>query len=31
MKKKIYRKDLNRHIPQKISEFASLALSGKYP
>ena len=31
MKKKIYREDLNRHIPQKINEFASLALAGRYP
>jgi len=33
MKKK-YRenqKDLNRHIPQEINEFASLALAGRYP
>ena len=26
-----YREDLNRHIPQKINEFASLALAGRYP
>ena len=26
MKKKTYREDLNRHIPQKINEFASLHL-----
>ena len=25
------REDLNRHIPQKINEFASLALAGRYP
>ena len=25
------RKDLNRHVPQKINEFASLALAGRYP
>ena len=25
------REDLNRHIPQKIKEFASLALAGRYP
>ena len=31
MKKKTYREDLNRHIPQKINEFASLALAGRYP
>ena len=36
MKKKkniiyIYREDLNRHLPQKINEFASLALAGRYP
>ena len=30
MQKK-YREDLNRHIPQKINEFASLALVGRYP
>ena len=28
---KKYREDLNRHIPQKINEFASLALAGRYP
>ena len=28
-KKKIYCEDLNRHIPQNINEFASLALAGK--
>ena len=27
--KKIYCEDLNRHIPQNINEFASLALAGK--
>ena len=27
----IYREDLNRHISQKINEFASLALAGRYP
>ena len=27
----MYRKDLNRHIPQKINEFASLSLAGTYP
>ena len=26
-----YREDLNRHIPQKIKGFASLALAGRYP
>ena len=26
-----YREDLNRHIPLKINEFASLALAGRYP
>ena len=31
MKKKNYREDLNRQIPQKINEFASLALAGRYP
>ena len=31
MKKNIYREDLNRHISQKINEFASLALAGRYP
>ena len=30
-KKYIYREDLNRYIPQKINEFASLALAGRYP
>ena len=25
------KEDLNRHIPQKINEFASLALAGRYP
>ena len=30
MKKK-YREDLNRHISQKMNEFASLALAGRYP
>ena len=25
------REDLDRHIPQKINEFASLALPGRYP
>ena len=29
--KKKYREDLNRHISQKINEFASLALAGRYP
>ena len=29
--KKLYREDLNRHIPRKINEFASLALAGRYP
>ena len=29
MKKNIYCEDLNRHIPQNINEFASLALAGK--
>ena len=29
MKKNIYCEDLNRHIPQNIKEFASLALVGK--
>ena len=29
MKKNIYCEDLNRHIPQNIKEFASLALAGK--
>ena len=29
--KKIHREDLNWHIPQKINEFASLALAGRYP
>ena len=29
MKKYIYCEDLNRHIPQNINEFASLALAGK--
>ena len=28
---KKYREDLNMHIPQKINEFASLALAGRYP
>ena len=28
---KKYREDLNRHIPQKINEFASLALAETYP
>ena len=28
--KKKYREDLNRHFPQKINEFASLALAGRY-
>ena len=28
---KKYREDRNRHIPQKINEFASLALAGRYP
>ena len=28
---KKYREDLNGHIPQKINEFASLALTGRYP
>ena len=27
----IYREDLNRRLPQKIDEFASLALAGRYP
>ena len=27
----VYREDLKRHIPQKINEFASLALAGRYP
>ena len=31
MKKKKYREDQNGHIPQKINEFASLALAGRYP
>ena len=31
LRKKKYREDLNRHIPQKINEFASLALAGRYP
>ena len=31
MKKKKIREDLNRHISQKINEFASLALAGRYP
>ena len=31
MKNNIYREDLNRHIPQKISEFASLAIARRYP
>ena len=30
MKQK-YREDLDRHISQKITEFASLALAGRYP
>ena len=25
------KEDLNRHIPLKINEFASLALAGRYP
>ena len=25
------KEDLNRHIPQKINEFASLALAGRLP
>ena len=25
------RQDLDRHIPQKINEFPSLALAGRYP
>ena len=29
--RKKYREDLNRHIPQKINEFASLAPAGRYP
>ena len=29
--RKKYCEDLNRHIPQKINEFASLALAGRYP
>ena len=29
--KKTYREDLNSHIPQKINEFASLALTRRYP
>ena len=29
--RKKYRADLNRHIPQKINVFASLALAGRYP
>ena len=29
--RKKYYEDLNRHIPQKINEFASLALAGRYP
>ena len=28
---KKYREDLNRYIPQKINEFASLAVAGRYP
>ena len=31
MKKKIYRENLKGHVPQKINEFASLALAGSYP
>ena len=32
LRKKEYREDLNRHIPQKINELASLALAaGRYP
>ena len=29
--KNMYCEDLNRHIPQNINEFASLALAGRYP
>ena len=29
-KKKKTREDLNRHIPQKINEFTSLVLAGRY-
>ena len=27
----IMKEDLNRHIPQQINQFASLALAGRYP
>ena len=30
-KRYIYREDLNRQFPQKINDFASLALAGRHP